>query len=343
MNFNRNTILLGIAVLGILITGVLIYVNQNPGQFSFLGGGLSKDAIAKKSIDYLNTSVLAGQSQATLVSVSEESGLVKIKMKVGTSEYDTYATKDGKLLFPQAFNMEPAAATQQPADNNSPTVTAQSCESLPKTDKPQFEAYVVSRCPYGIQMQRMMADAIANIPDLADYVKVRYIGAVSGNTITAMHGDAEAKENLRQICIRDEQNSKYWSYVSCQMKAGDTAGCEKSTGIDSAKLSGCVSDAKRGVAYAKEDFDLATKYNATGSPTLILDGVEVAEFDSNNQPIFGGRSSEEIKSIVCCGSKTQPSFCSTKLTTSEAATSFSATYGSSGDSGSTGTNCAPAQ
>jgi hypothetical protein len=40
-------------------------------------------------------------------------------------------------------------------------------------------------------------------------MKARYIGTVSGTTITAMHGEAEAKENLRQICIREEQSTKY--------------------------------------------------------------------------------------------------------------------------------------
>ena len=264
-SLNRNTILIAIAIIGILITGGLIYANQNPGQFPFLQLGGSNDAIAKKALDYLNKEVLAGQSPASLVSVSTESGLIKIKIKIDANEYDSYVTKDGKLLFPQAFNMAPATdqAGQNGGNNNA---SAQTCESLPKSDKPVLETFVVSRCPYGLQMQRMMAEAIKNSSDVAQYVKVRYIGAVSsdGKTITSMHGDAEAQENLRQICIRDEQASKYWSYVSCQMKSGDTAGCEKSTGVDSAKLASCISDKNRGVAFAKVDFDLATKNNASG-------------------------------------------------------------------------------
>ena len=191
-------------------------------------------------------------------------------------------------------------------------------------------------------MQRAMADAVKNQPALAQYMKVRYIGAVSGNTITSMHGDAEAKENLRQICIREEQPAKYWNYVACQMKTGDTAGCETSTGVDSASLSACVSTPSRGVAYAQKDFDLNAKYNVSGSPTLILNGSPVDESG------FGGRSSDGVKSMICAGFNSQASFCSTKLNTAEAATSFSADYSSggasgSGNSGAGGTNCAPAQ
>ena len=343
---NKNTFFIGIAVIGVLLVGGLIYANSNP-EFSssvsgFLGFGMSNQKIAEKAINYINDNGLAG-STASLVNVSEESGLVKIKLEIGGNQVDSYATKDGKLLFPSVLKME-----DDGADNSNTTASTQPTEeeiqaaaaAIQKTDNPMLEAYVVSRCPFGLQIQRAMADAVNSAPQLAQYIKVRYMGNVSGNTITAMHGDAEAQENLRQICIRDEQASKYWSYVACQMKSGDTAGCEKSTGIDSAKLSACMSDTSRGVAYAKEDFDLEKKYEVTGSPTLILGDNKVAEFN------FGGRTSDAVKTIVCAAFNSQPGFCSQTLNTASAASSFSETYagaGSSGNSGAGGANCAPAQ
>ena len=116
---DRNMLFVGIAIIAIVATGVLIFTNKNLNQFSFFksGFGLSNDAIAKKSLDYLNTTVLAGQSQATLVSVSEESGLVKMKIKIGTSEYDSYVTKDGRFLFPQAFDMLNAKISNAQSQN----------------------------------------------------------------------------------------------------------------------------------------------------------------------------------------------------------------------------------
>lgn len=119
------------------------------------------------------------------------------------------------------------------------------------------------------------------------------------------------------------------------MPLGDSTGCQASTGVDTAKLSACVSDKTRGLAYAQKDFDLSNKYNVQGSPTLILNGAQVDETG------FGGRTSDAVKSIVCAGSKTQPSFCSTKLNTAAAAVSFSATY-SSGSASTGSAACAPA-
>lgn len=337
-NLDRNVLLVGIAVVAIVIVGVLILTNGSSGQFldkikNF--GGMSKDDLAKKGIDYINNSILSGQT-AALVSSSEESGVVKMRISIGGSEFDSYISKDGKLLFPEAIKMEGETDTA----TDTPAVTAKTCDDLTKTDKPELEAYIVSQCPYGLQMQRVLAEVINSAGSLASNIKVRYMGSVSNGKIIAMHGDAEAQENLKQICIRDEQASKYWSYVSCYMKAGKTEECLTSVGIDKTKLNSCTTDKNKGLVYAQEDFDLSAKYSVQGSPTLILNGQTVSEFD------FGGRTAEAVKSLICCGSKTQSSACSQTLNKASAASSFSETYagaGSSGNSGNTGVNCAPAQ
>jgi len=332
IKLDKNLILVVVTVSVIIATGVLIFSNGNS----------STKIIAEKSVDYLNKNILQQGQTATLESFSEESGVIKISIKIGGNSYSSYTTKDGKLFFPEALNLDskPANSTDQ---NNQPIAqeTKQTCDSLAKADKPLLEAYVVSKCPFGLQMQRAMADAVTNIPSLSQLVKVRYIGDISGGTITAMHGEAEAQENLRQICIREEQDNKYWDYVSCHIKAGDVNGCLSAAAIDSNKLNGCITDNKRGLAYAKEDFSLNSKYSITGSPTLILNGQPVSEFD------FGGRSSEAIKTLLACGHSAKPDFSSTNLNTDQAATSFSLAYTSptsgSGKSGSNGANCAPTQ
>jgi len=342
---DRNTLVAGIAIVGILVVGGLIYANSNPNILASLNiFGASNDQLAKKAIDYINNNDLT-QSTASLVSVSEESGLVKIEIEIGGDKFDSYVTKDGKLLFPQVIKMEGAknnnsnaTAGTEPTEEDIQKAIAE----IQKTDSPMLEAYIVSGCPFGLQMQRMMADAVNSVPQLAQYIKSRYMGSISNGKIYSMHDSdssgnpipngAEAKENLRQICIREEQASKYWSYVACYIKAGDATGCEKSAGIDSAKLSACISAPSRGLAYAKEDFDLNTKYSVTGSPTLILGEKKVSEF------YFGGRSSDAVKKIVCTAFNSQPSFCSQTLNTAESAPSFSETYEGAGGTGGTA-NC----
>lgn len=335
---DRNIILVCIAVLAVIITGVLIFVNTNhsfamPSLF-----GISDSQLAKEAIDYINNNKLS-QTPASLVNVSEASGLVKVKIKIGTTNYDSYVTKDGKLFFPQAFDIsKTSAANNTTAKTTTPT-------AVTKSDKPMLEAFIVSSCPFGLQMQRAIVEAVKENSALASNVTIRYIGNVnsSGKTIDSMHGPEEGAENLRQICIREEQPSKFYKYLACYMQKttatasggmplGDSTGCQTSTGIDTAKLNACVSDPSRGLAYAQKDFDENAKYNVSGSPTLILDGAQVDETG------FGGRSADGVQSMVCAGYNTKPSFCSTKLNTAAAATSFAANYSGSSSS-SANTQC----
>lgn len=348
LNFlkNRNNVLVLVAMIGILVTGGLIYANSNSNFSLSSFFGASDAQIGKKAVDYINNSGLSS-SPASLVSVSEASGLIKVKIKIGTNEFDSYATKDGKLLFPQALDMSAKTAATAAANSNSSQTPAQTAATVKKVANPSLEAFVVSSCPFGLQMQRAIADAVKNVPSLAANIVIRYIGSVSGGVISSMHGPEEAAENLRQICIRQEQPAKYYNYISCYMKKttstassgmplGDSASCQASTGVDTAKLNSCVKDPSRGLAYAQKDFDLASQYNVQGSPTLVLDGQTIDETS------FGGRSSDGVKTIICDASNTQGSYCSTKLNTTSAATSFNATYASASGAPSSNNNCAPA-
>jgi len=314
-------------ILKFILFGTLVAIISVSATVLFLKGkntqklnpSLTSEEAAKKAIEFINKNILAGQGEATLVNVSEVSGLYKITLKINEREYPSFVTKDGKILFPEGgIEMEKFVA-QNPTPQPKKT-----CEDLKKNEKPLLEAFVVSQCPFGLQMQRILNEIVKNIPSLAANIKVEYIGAIANGKITSMHGDEEAKENLRQICVREEQNDKYWSYIDCHIKEGKVNECLKSAGIDEGKLEECQKDPNRGLKYAQEDFKSEEKYKADASPTLILNGEAVSEFD------FGGRTAEAVKTLLCCGFNQKPEFCNKKLTETQAAISLSPTY--SGDS-----------
>ena len=315
MKLNKTTVLVIVIAVVILAAGGIYYGMQ-------LNEKKSSKQVADKTIEFINSNLLQPGTTASLTSMTEENGLYELKIKVGTAEPEVYVTKNGKLLFIQGvIDMSPASTStstaNQTQNNNTPKDT---CETLTKAKNPALEAFVVSSCPFGLQMQRVLSEIVKNIPSLASDIKVEYIGAVTDNKITSMHGDAEAQENLRQICIREEQASKYWNYVGCYIKAGDSASCLTSSGVDKTKLNSCVSDSSKGLKYAQADFAGAAQYGVSGSPTLILNGKKVSEFD------FGGRTAQAVKTLLCCGAQTQPGVCSQTLSTTSAATSFSTTY-----------------
>jgi thioredoxin 1 len=220
---------------------------------------------------------------------------------------------------------QPRSTAQAQAAAKPKLTPEQVCINMTKSDQPLLQAFVVARCPFGLQMQRIMADIISESKETEKYLIVRYIGSVDeeNNTIKAMHGDVEAQENLRQICIREEQPDKYWDYVRCYMREGKTADCLESVAVDVDELDSCTNDTSRGLVYSQEDFDLASKFKVTGSPTMLMNDQIVKESDFATN-ITNGRSPEAVKDLLCCGFTEEPSFCSRELNESRAATMFSA-------------------
>jgi len=279
--------------------------------------------IAEDTVEYINDYLLQGQ-KAELLDYGERNGVVWIKIRIGGRIYDSYVSRDGKLLFPSAISLE-----EKPSLQAGETQEGDRCEQMPKKGKPVLRAFVVSYCPFGLQMMRILHKIVQEIPELKEYIEVRYIGHIVDGNVTSMHGEKEAMENLREICIREEQREKFWDYIGCFIKSGDTEGCLKEVGVDESKLKACMSDDQRGIKYAEEDFSLNRKFGISASPTLVLNDQEVSEFD------FGGRTAEAVKTLLCCGFSKMPDFCSKQLSTEEAARGFSETY-SMGTSGSRG-------
>jgi hypothetical protein len=104
------------------------------------------------------------------------------------------------------------------------------------------------------------------------------------------------------------------------MQEGKTDACNTTAGIDTIRLNACTTDSSRGLKYAKVDFDLANRFQVSGSPSLLINNKQiVSEFD------FGGRVPNAIKQIVCCGSSEKAGFCNSDISKDEVATSFSLT------------------
>ena len=176
-------------------------------------------------------------------------------------------------------------------------------------------------------MQRILDKIVSEIPEMEKYIIVRYIGSVSNGEVVSMHGPEEAEENLRQICIREEQGDKYWDYVGCYISSGNSDKCILTAGIDNITLAECMEDSSKGLSYAQTDFGLDNNYNVRGSPTLIVNEQRVSEFN------FGGRTAEAVKEIICCGFNNEPDFCNKELSKEQAATGLSESYSRGESSG----------
>jgi len=245
-----------------------------------------------------------------------------------------FTSLDGKSIFfsePQDIDEiieYVAPPTPEPVD-----VEELKCDNMEKVEETKLEAFVVSYCPFGIQLQRM---ALELPEDLIDNVVIRYIGAVVDGKITSMHGDQEAVENHRQICLREEQSEKFYEYLSCFIKEGNTESCLTETAVDTDMLTACMEDPARGIAYAEVDFALQNEQGVSGSPTLILNGVKLSEYDSSIALEKTMRSTSHMQAVLCCSSTVEEEGCTAKVPIEKAADSFNPTYLKEGGEPATG-------
>lgn len=312
-----------ISIVFIILFAVSVLFGFAGGYNQISGSGLFARAAtvnqtAGNAVAYINSNLLSEGETISLTGVTEESGVYRINTHYsypnGEKDIDAFITRDGKYLFPEYYTITPASAAGSSAGTATAAqrTTAATCDTIQKSEVPVLEAYVVSYCPYGTQMQGVLAGVVSAAPELAKHITVRYIGSIEDGSLLSMHGDTEAKENLRQICIREEQPDRYWNYVSCFISSTDAAACENSAEIDSARLTGCTGDKERGLKYAAADFSRSDNFFISGSPTLVLNNAVVSEFD------FGGRNPESVKNLLCCGFTTKPGSCSLTLSSDQA-------------------------
>ena len=113
--------ILTIALTVLLVAGGVYWI-QNVGLNSIKR--ISAEEAAQKAVSYINENLLGGQITANLIKVTEDKGnnLYKLNLKVGNQEVESYVTLDGKILFPDAINLEAVAAAEQQKVKDGETV-----------------------------------------------------------------------------------------------------------------------------------------------------------------------------------------------------------------------------
>ncbi len=306
----QKRIIFGAAALVLVIAVVL--------GISFSKKGSLKPEEARSKVEsFVNTYLMQPGSEAIVSSVTESYGMYKMKINIGDGQsVDSYVSKDGKLFFPQALDMEEVSG-EATGEGSTQTPVAQ---DIPKNDKPSVELFVMTHCPYGTQMEKGILPAIETLGNKVDF-EIKF-------NDYAMHGEKELDESLVQYCIQKEQNNKYSEYLTCFLKNSDGAACLDSAGIDQNKMNSCVAKTDKefsvkenfknnkdfrgsypGFNVYKED---NAKYGVGGSPTLIINGTEVSS----------GRDSASLLATICSAFEEAPEECSTTLSSATPAPGF---------------------
>ena len=295
----KNPLILSIIAVVLIAAAVFVYFFEK-GEINF-GGNLSTEEVGKMVVDYINENANLGGNTASLVEVIDESGVYRVTVGIADQEYISYASKDGKLLFPEGYGLEPEEATS----------SAETSLDIPKTDKPDVNFFVMSFCPYGNQAENTMLPVYNLLKDKVNW-NIHYIVNVSNDVVTSLHGQPEVDQDEREACVlRESGLDKWWQFtVYVNNNCGGDGSCWKeaagNAGLDTAAVENCVSS--NGLSLMKDEAALTEVAGVTGSPTLIINGVKA---DS----VYQYGNSQAYLEAVCSGFNSAPGECSQQLTT----------------------------
>ena len=284
------------------------------------GPAITEDQAKEIAANFINNTLMQPGTTANVKSAVAEGGMFKLTVEAGGQEIVSYMSGDGANFFTSVMNMEEVAA----AKAAEPEIAAAAAEAL-KADKPVVEAYVMSHCPFGTQIEKGLIPVVKALGETIDF-QIKFVNY-------AMHGAKEVNEQVNQYCIQKEQTENFIPYLECFLgtDGGDEAGasCLSEIGIDEDALATCVAeaDAEFGIQANLEDqaswlngrfpkfmiHDAENKeYGVQGSPSLVINGKKIQS----------GRDSVGLMNLICSTFNEKPAECDTEMPAAAPAAGF---------------------
>jgi protein-disulfide isomerase len=172
--------------------------------------------------------------------------------------------------------------------------------TIPSREKARVEFYVMSKCPYGTQVEDAIKPVLDKLGSSVDF-SIDFIADDKGDgTFQSLHGATEVSGNIVQLCAMKYDPQKYMDMVVCMNK--DAASipnnwekCAQDNGLDTTNIKGCYEGAE-GKTLLSASIKASAAKNAQGSPTIFI----------NDQPYEGDRSPASFQRTICNSIKSNP-------------------------------------
>ena len=154
---------IAILLSGLIIAGAFIFVNREKPEETQVS-----QEIAEEAVNFINQNKegfgLTEDITVSLISVTEESGLYKIDLKIDEQEFSSYVTKDGKILFPQGITLEQTEETEIVEETETvPEIT--SLEAFAKClDEKGMKFYGAFWCSWCAKQKELFGEAVQYLP-----------------------------------------------------------------------------------------------------------------------------------------------------------------------------------
>jgi len=160
-----------------------------------------------------------------------------------------------------------------------------------------------------------------------------YVKTSTGVMYSSLHGRQEANQDIREICAWNQSTDKtqWWNFVgavnkNCTSENADSCweNQAKSAGFDTTKITECFN--KEGINLIEKEIAITTKYNVSGSPTVLVNDVAFPPEAAYTQDGKGSlkigkkvatqdryRTPNVVKEAVCASFQKEPGECKSIL------------------------------
>ncbi|MBT3349456.1 hypothetical protein HN954_00725 [bacterium] len=308
-------LLLGLVLTGCETQDLQASVIDNDSAFS----DLSETELKTVAEEFINIALMPAGQAATVKEMSEVSEkLYKLVVDAGGREIVSYISNDGKEFYPQVMDVDQVTKDREAAATAAAVAVVAAAVEMEKVETPVVEAFVMSHCPYGTQIEKGLLPVVQTLGDAIDF-QLKFVNY-------AMHGEKELKEQMNQVCISKESPEKFNEYLTCFLEADDGAGCLEKSGLD---VTECVAalDTEFSVMSGFEDKTTWVnerfpkflvndadnlKYGVRGSPTLVINGKVSS----------AGRDPQSLMNAICAGFETAPAECEIEMPTAAPSPGF---------------------
>jgi hypothetical protein len=302
-----------------IILGACSSKNEKLEQTYEAGEAVSAEEAKTIAEDFINEFLMMDETSVSAELKGEAYGLYHFTIDIGAENpVESFITKDGRLFFPQALDIEEIKAESN-LDGSEEELNIDEI-NLPQTNKPVIEMFIMTYCPYGTQIQKGILPVLEVLGDKVDFQQ-KYVDY-------AMHDKEELDENLLQYCLQEDNPDEFISYLECFLATGESSPCFDTIVSNQSAVNTCIEDTDKeykvtenytnkvdwrgnfpGFNVNKED---VTKYNVGGSPTLVINGQETQAW----------RDPASLLKIICSAFIEQPEACQTQLPSTAPAPGF---------------------
>ena len=273
------------------VLALLLIISVFTNGFSFQKK-LSKEEVKDKAEAYINA-LMKGQATAAIQEITEENDLYRIKLDVGGRVYDSYVSKDGQLLFPQAMNMTQELPAEQPPAEQADLSNVDMTDDDPAKGNDNAPVTIVEfsdfQCPF---CAKFYTQTLPQIEE--EYIKTGKARLVYRDFPLDSHKNSQKAAEASE-CADDQ--GKFWEMHNIMFDNQDSIGVSslkkyaENIGLDTAKFNECL-DSGKYQAEVQKDLADGQKYGVTGTPAFFINGRLV----SGAQPfdVFKGIIDEEL-------------------------------------------------